>query len=67
MKDWNALIGAAAAAEADLLINGPDGGRREALEQAEADLWWARVAERFAGWTVNPSATALVTWAAADA
>lgn len=47
MTDFNALIGAVAAAESDMLINGPDGGRREALAQAEADLWWARIAERF--------------------
>ena len=66
MPDLNTLIGAAAAAEADLLINGPDGGRREALEQAEAELWWARVAERFANWPARPPTTALVTWAVGD-
>lgn len=47
MPDFNALIGALSRAEADVLINGPDDGRREALAQAEADLWWARIAERF--------------------
>lgn len=47
MPDFNALIGAVAAAESDMLVNGPDDGRREALVQAEANLWWARIAERF--------------------
>lgn len=51
MPDLNALIGAVAAAESDMLVNGPDGGRREVLAQAEADLWWARIAERYASWT----------------
>lgn len=47
MPDMNVLIRAVAAAEADLLVNGDGDGRWEALAQAEADLWWARVAERF--------------------
>lgn len=47
MTDFNALIASLAGAEADMLINGPDGGRREALAQAEADLWWARIAELY--------------------
>jgi len=67
MPDLNALILAADLAFEDMLINGPGGGRQEAFEQAEADLWWARVAERFANWPVNPPATALVTWAVGDA
>lgn len=66
MPDWNALIAAAAHAEADMLINGPDDGRREAHARAEAEIWWAHVAERFANWPANPPATALVTWAVAD-
>lgn len=47
MPDFNALIGAVSRAEADVLIDGPGGGRQEALDAANANLWWATIAERF--------------------
>lgn len=51
MPDLNELIATTAAAEAGMLVNGPDDGRREALERAKSELWWAHISERYAGWT----------------
>lgn len=51
MPDLEAVIFAADLAFEDVLINGPDGGRMEALEAAESELWWAQIAKRYAGWT----------------